>query len=59
MEEKTIFVYEFAGFSVSDFTDAAEPEWGDFEDDVQSMTAERVHVDYIVTRNNEIEREGS
>lgn len=25
--------------------------WDDFEDAVQSVTAERVHADYIITRN--------
>ena len=26
-------------------------QWKDFEDAVQSATAERLHVDYIITRN--------
>ena len=38
-------------FNVSDITHAAELEWDDFEDAVQSVTAERVHADYIITRN--------
>ena len=44
-------IFEFADFNVSDLTHAAELEWDDFEDVVQSVTAERVHADYIITRN--------
>ncbi len=28
----------------------AELEWGDFEDAIQSVTAERIHADYIITK---------
>lgn len=44
-------IFEFADFNVSDLAHAAELEWDDFEDAVQSVTAERVHADYIITRN--------
>lgn len=44
-------IFEFADFNVSDLTHAAELEWDNFEDAVQSVTAERVHADYIITRN--------
>ncbi len=44
-------VVHFADFNVSDLAHAAELEWDDFEDAVQSVTAERVHADYIITRN--------
>lgn len=44
-------IFEFANFNVSDLTHAAGLEWDDFEDAVQSVTAERVHADYIITRN--------
>lgn len=44
-------IFEFVDFSASDLTHAAELEWDDFEDAVQSVTAERVHADYIITRN--------
>lgn len=44
-------IFEFADFNVSDLTHAAELEWDDFEDAVQSVTAEHVHADYIITRN--------
>lgn len=44
-------IFEFADFSASDLLRAAELYWGDFEDAVQSVTAERIHADYIITRN--------
>lgn len=44
-------IFEFVDFSVSDLSRAAELNWDDFEDAVQSVTAERVHADYIITRN--------
>ncbi len=44
-------IFEFVDFSVSDLSHAAELNWDDFEDAVQSVTAERVHADYIITRN--------
>lgn len=44
-------IFEFVDFNVSDLTHAAELGWDDFEDAVQSVTAERVHADYIITRN--------
>ena len=48
---KLNLIFEFADFSVSDLMRAAELNWKDFEDAVQSVTAERVHADYIITRN--------
>lgn len=48
---KLNLIFEFADFSVSDLTHAADLNWKDFEDAVQSVTAERIHADYIVTRN--------
>ncbi len=44
-------IFEFADFSASHLLRAAELNWDDFEDAVQSVTAERVHADYIITRN--------
>lgn len=44
-------IFEFAEFNVSDLIHAAELKWDDFEDAIQSVTAERVHADYIITRN--------
>lgn len=37
--------------SASDLLHAAELNWDDFEDAVQSVTAERVRADYIITRD--------
>lgn len=48
---KMHLIFNFTDFSVSDLTRAAEWNWNDFEDAVQSATAERVQADYIVTRN--------
>ena len=48
---KLNLIFEFTDFSVSDLTHAAELNWKDFEDAVQSVTAERIHADYIITRN--------
>ena len=48
---KLNLIFEFADFSVSDLTHAADLIWKDFEDAVQSVIAERIHADYIITRN--------
>lgn len=44
-------IFEFAELSTVDLVRGAEMKWDDFEDAVQSATAERVHADYIITRN--------
>ncbi len=44
-------IFCFADFSAADIARAAEMKWNDFEDAVQSATAERIHADYIITRN--------
>ena len=49
--QKLGLIFEFADFSASDLSKAAALHWADFEDAVQSVTAERVHADFIVTRN--------
>ena len=48
---KLRLIFEFTDLSVSDLTRAAEMNWKDFEDAVQSAAAERIHADYIITRN--------
>lgn len=48
---KLRLIFTFTDLSVSDLTQATELNWSDFEDAVQSITAERVHADYIITRN--------
>lgn len=44
-------ISELVDFSTKDLVRAAELNWQDFEDAVQSVTAERIHADYIITRN--------
>lgn len=44
-------IFTFVDFSISDLSRAAELNWNDFEDAVQSVTAERIHADYLITRN--------
>lgn len=48
---KLSLIFTFTDLSMSDLTRAAELNWNDFEDAVQSVTAERIHADYIITRN--------
>jgi predicted nucleic acid-binding protein len=49
--QKLNLIFEFADFNSTDLAKAAELNWKDFEDAVQSVTAERIHADYIITRN--------
>lgn len=49
--QRLSLIFEFADFSTTDLSRATALNWKDFEDAVQSVTAERVHADYIVTRN--------
>lgn len=44
-------IFDFVDLSASDLSRAAQMKWDDFEDALQSVTAERIHADYIVTRN--------
>lgn len=44
-------IFQFTDLCVSDITKAAELKWSDFEDAIQSAVAERIHADYIITRN--------
>ncbi len=48
---KLSLIFTFTDLSVSDLTRAAELNWGDFEHAVQSVTAERIHADYIIYIN--------
>lgn len=48
---KLCLLFEFADFSSSILSKAVEMNWKDFEDAVQSATAEQIHADYIITRN--------
>lgn len=49
--QKLKLIFQIADFSVSDITRAVEMKWNDFEDAAQSATAERIHANYIITRN--------
>ena len=44
-------IFQFTDLTVSDIAKAAELQWEDFEDALQAATAERIHADYIITRN--------
>lgn len=44
-------IFHLTDLTVSDITRTAEMQWSDFEDAVQSTIAERIHADYIITRN--------
>jgi len=44
-------IFKLIDLTASDLSRASELNWDDFEDAVQSTTAERIHADYIITRN--------
>ena len=44
-------IFEFTELAPSGLMHAGEMQWSDLEDALQSATAERVHADYIITRN--------
>ena len=46
-------IFEFTELAPADLIRACELQWSDFEDALQSVTAERVHADHIITRNVE------
>ncbi len=48
---KLKLIFELADFSPAILEKAVKMKWKDFEDAVQSATAEQIHADYIVTRN--------
>ena len=48
---KLNLIFEFADFGPTVLERAVNMKWKDFEDVVQSATAESVHADYIITRN--------
>jgi predicted nucleic acid-binding protein len=49
--KKMNLIFEFVELNSSDLLKAAALNWDDFEDALQSVTAERIHADYIITRN--------
>ena len=48
---KLSLIFRFTGLNVSDMNNAAAMKWNDFEDALKAATADRLHVDYIITRN--------
>ena len=48
---KLCLIFEFADFNSATLLKAVEMNWKDFEDAVQSATAEQINADYIITRN--------
>ena len=44
-------IFRFADFPASALSRAAELQWPDFEDAVQSVIAEQINADCIITRN--------
>ena len=48
---KLRLIFRFAEYTAADMQMAAELCWPDFEDAVQSVTAERLGADCIITRN--------
>ena len=51
VHDRMKLIFRFAGFSSADLSRAASLQWDDFEDAVQSVIAERLGADWIVTRN--------
>ena len=49
--KKLSMIFHFTELDVSDMTRAAQMKWDDFEDALQTATAQRLHADYIITRN--------
>ena len=49
--KRLALIFRFTELAVSDMTNAAGMKWDDFEDALQAVTAERVHADYLITRN--------
>lgn len=49
--KKMSLIFLFADLNVPDISYASEMQWDDFEDAVQTAIAERIHADYIITRN--------
>ena len=44
-------IFRFEDLKAVDINAAAALQWADFEDAIQSVTAERIDADYIITRN--------
>ena len=44
-------IFRFEDLKESDLKSATKMNWKDFEDAIQTVTAERIKADYIITRN--------
>ena len=44
-------IFDFADLNSADIIEAAKMRWENFEDALQSVAAERIKADYIITRN--------
>lgn len=44
-------IFRVVDLTAADIERAAQARWSDFEDALQSAAAERLHADYIITRN--------
>ena len=44
-------IFEFVDLNRLDIIQASKMRWKDFEDALQSVAAERIKADYIITRN--------
>ena len=49
--KKLSLIFHFTDLSVANMNIATAMKWDDFEDALQEATAERIHADYIITRN--------
>ncbi len=49
--KKLSLIFRFADLCAGDLSHAAAMHWNDFEDAVQAVTAERIHAEYLITRN--------
>ena len=49
--KKMSLIFIFESLNISDISTAAEMQWADFEDAIQSATAKRIRADYIIIRN--------
>lgn len=48
---KLLLIFDLTELNAADIQKAAKMRWNDFEDALQSVAAERVNADYIITRN--------
>ena len=49
--KKLSLIFRLTDLTAGDLNRAAALQWSDFEDAVQAETAERIHADYLITRN--------